>query len=590
MKKNPTVTTKQNICKFLLNQFKLLLLAALAITSNSYAASDFLWAKQGQFYFNGYGVALAADPAGNVYSIGYFSGTTDFDPGAGIFNMTAVGKSDAFILKLDKDGNFVWVKQIGGSDDDNAVGVHADAAGNLYVCGIFKSNSIDIDPGAGTSTLVKSGTQDAYALKLDASGNFVWGKQFGGGTSECNVYSMATDGTGNVVFGGYFSGTADFDPGSAVSSMTSKSADYDGFICKLTNTGAFAWCKQFEGDNFNGVSNIAADASGNVYATGIFEELMDSDPGVSVKNLATAGAVDVFVIKLDASGNFVWSAQGGGTEPDWARGIAVDATGNVFVTGTFDGKANFDPAGAGYHLTSVGGTWSPDAFVLKLNAAGKFSWVKQAGTISPEEVSGIALDAAGNIYITGSFTGVMDVDPGPAATYLTSTNDIDMFIWKLDASGNLVWAKNTVENTVLGRSKGCSIAVDGAQNVYTIGKFDGSVDFDPGTGKFDMNSSDGSEFIFKIGTKSGSAIAEKKAGNELMVVPNPFNEKCIIHSTVPMKNGLIIVRNVLGQVVQKHSNISGNSFETDLSHHPSGTYILELHSSERIATTKIIKE
>ena len=125
---------------------------------------------------------IAIDPAsGAIYTTGFFSATVDFDPGAGVFNLTSAGSGDIFISKLDASGNFVWAKQMGGIAYDKCYSIAIDTAGSgaLYTTGVFEGTA-DFDPGAGTLNLTPAGQYDIFISKLDSSGNFVWAKRIGG--------------------------------------------------------------------------------------------------------------------------------------------------------------------------------------------------------------------------------------------------------------------------------------------------------------------------------------------------------------------------------------------------------------------------
>ncbi|MCF6285500.1 MAG: hypothetical protein L3K26_09955, partial [Candidatus Hydrogenedentes bacterium] len=124
------------------------------------------------------GLAVAVDGAGNVYTTGYFQGTVDFDPGAGVSNLTSAGTKDIFVQKLDSAGNFVWAKGFGGTDNDRGFGIVVDASGNVFSTGEF-SGTVDFDPGLGVTELSSAGGLDVFVQKLDAAGDFVWAKGMG---------------------------------------------------------------------------------------------------------------------------------------------------------------------------------------------------------------------------------------------------------------------------------------------------------------------------------------------------------------------------------------------------------------------------
>src|SRR5436190_5064410 len=148
------------------------------------------------------GLATAIDASGNVYTTGVFDGTADFDPGAGVFKLTSFGLHDIFVCKLDRDGNFIWAKQMGGADtrdfysSDWSLSIAVDASGNVYTTGMF-SGTADFDPGTGVFNLICVDYSDMFVSKLDAAGNFVWAKQMSG-TGVGDATSIATDVSGNV--------------------------------------------------------------------------------------------------------------------------------------------------------------------------------------------------------------------------------------------------------------------------------------------------------------------------------------------------------------------------------------------------------
>lgn len=304
----------------------------------------------------GSGHSLAVDPSGNVYTTGEFMGTTDFNPGIGAFSLTSSSSNwpDIFISKLDSSGNFVWAKAIGGVNDDKGYSIAIDPAGNgdVYITGRFMG-TVDFDPGTGVFNL--TGTN--FISKLDSSGNFIWAKVSGG-------YYIALDSFGNVYTTGFFSGTVDFDPGAGTFNLTS-AGQADIFISKLDGSGNFVWAKAMGGSINDVGASLAVDASGNVYAIGYFSGTGDFDPGPGTLNLTTAGLYDIFISKIDNSGNFVWVKAVGGTSYDYGLSIAISTSGNIHVTGYFQsGSLSF----GAYALIFAGGAaYTYDTFIAKMD-------------------------------------------------------------------------------------------------------------------------------------------------------------------------------------------------------------------------------
>jgi hypothetical protein len=182
--------------------------------------------------------------------------------------------------------------------------------------------------------------------------------------------------------------------------------------------GNFLWAKR-AGGNWNDVGHgIALDSSGNAYVTGYFE-----DTAVfGATTLTSAGQPDTYIAKVDSGGNFLWAKRAGGTSSDIGNGIAVDSSGNAYITGYFWATAVFGAT----TLTSAG---QSDTYIAKVDSGGNFLWAKRAGGISIDEGKSITVDSIGNAYVTGSFNGTAVF----GATTLTSAGGYDVFIWKVPA-------------------------------------------------------------------------------------------------------------------------------------------------------------
>lgn len=426
--------------------------------------------------------AMAVDAHGNVYTTGTFSGTADFDPGPGTFNLTAP-IFGIFVSKLDAGGNFKWAKQLGIG---NGFGICVDTDGNVYTTGRFTGTS-DFDPGAGTFNLTSVGNTDIFISKLDSLGNFVWAKSMGG-TNEDVANDITVHESGNLAITGFFRGNSDFDPGSG--SFNLMAGFIDVFVSVIDTAGNFQWAKRLGGGaGIDGITGSAGNAvkfdeEGNVYTTGFFAGTGDFDPGVSEFNLSSFGGRDIFISKLSREGDFIWAKQMGGTANDQANDIAIDSKGNVYTTGGFDGEADFDPdAGDTFQMTGVQG----DIFVSKLDTDGKFVFAKQMGGAFADVAQGIFVDEEANIYTTGSFFNTADFDPGVSTFELSvvGSNNADIFISKLDANGDFVYA---IKAGGLQNDEGTSIYADERGSIYNAGAFFGFVDFDPSEATFHLTS------------------------------------------------------------------------------------------------------
>jgi hypothetical protein len=433
---------------------------------------------------------FAIDNANNFYLTGNFAGTVDFNPGIGVTNLTSVGGNDAYIVKLDAMGTFVWAKSFGGTGNESSSNISVDPSGNVYTTGSF-SLTADFDPSAGTYTLSSSGLEDIFILKLDASGNFVWAKSMGSTDTDFG-YSLALDPSGNIHVTGNFVGTVDFDPNAGVVNLTSNGL-WDVFVIKIDPTGNLTWAKSIGGNGDEFGNAIIVDGTGNVHITGDFANTVDFDPSVGTYSLSSAGLADIFILKLDGLGNFVWAKNMGGTSSDFTYAIKLDPSGNVYSTGAFNLTADFDPNVGVSNLISSG---SNDIFILKLDNNGNFLWAKNMGGSGDDFGYSIDLDASGNVYTSGAFNSTADFDPSASSYTLTSSGLRDAYISKLDPTGAFVWAKSMGSTS---DDYAISLKTWANDAIYTSGKFAGTVDFDPNVGIKNITSiGTGDAFIHKM--------------------------------------------------------------------------------------------
>ncbi|HRK53538.1 MAG TPA: IPT/TIG domain-containing protein [Cyclobacteriaceae bacterium] len=477
-------------------KFGLLVILIIISTSNNLPAQEvpvFQWAKHtvaggGDEYGN----SVTTDFAGNVLSTGEFTEIADFDPSTAVFNLTPVSNSrDIFISKLDPNGNFLWAKSIGGAGLDAGTSIATDATGNVYITGYY-INSIDFDPGPGTFMMGTSGYQN-FILKLDTDGNFIWVKNI---NAEFSAAFITTHSSGFVYITGYFEGSADFDPGpgSFVISIPNSPGNGDVYVLKLDLDGNFVWARNLgDPSGPSRPSHISIGPSGEVLTSGSFQSTADFDPGLGAFNLVSSGSSDGFISMLDATGTFVWAVSMGGASLDGVAGAEIDASGNTLAAGTFAGTADFDPGPGTSNLTSAGST---DIFILKLNALGNFLWATRTGSTGADEAKAMSINASGDIYTTGYFRGTVDFDPGAGIKNLASAGNQDIFIQKLDGSGNFVWATRTGSAST---DIGNAIHSDASGNIYLNSYFYQTADFDPTCGVINLSSVGSTDvFIQKV--------------------------------------------------------------------------------------------
>jgi hypothetical protein len=376
-------------------------------------SGNLTWAKSFGSAFNNYGGAIVVDSSYNIYIAGAFQGVVDFDPSPAIFNLTSLGSRDIFLIKLDSSGNFAWGQSFGSNNNDYCYSIVLDKSANIIITGgfyetgsgwdIFISKfdsfgniiwgktlggpffdwgfsvtsdhndnvystggfqgTVDFDPGPGVYNLTSSGLLDIYIIKFDSSGNFMWAKAFSGSQSAL-CYSIAVDLSGNIYTTGFFHETVDFDPGLTGFYLSSTGGfASDAFISKLDSAGNFLWAKSIGGSNPDVGQSITVDINSTLYITGTFYGTADFDPSQQVFNLSSVDSSDIFILKLDSDGNFLWAGSLGGVGNNFSSLILVKNN-LIYTTGSFEETVDFDTGQGIYNISSSGGR---DIFIHKMS-------------------------------------------------------------------------------------------------------------------------------------------------------------------------------------------------------------------------------
>jgi len=478
---------------------------------------------------------------------------------------------------------FVWAVRAGSGEFDFGRGIAMDDLGNIFVTGDFRGTVL-----FGDTTLTSAGTLDMFIAKYNVDGNFLWVNQ-AGATGGALGYGVVTDGSGNIIVAGDFWGMANFGGDTTLTTAGGI------FIAKYDGDGNLLWVEQAGGSVL--WSGIAIDGSGNSIVTGSFIETAtfgdttltsagrdmfiikyDGDgtflwvESAGVRNiteavygfsvamdalgniivtgsllgtatffggditLTSAGSFDIFIAKYDGNGNFLWVKQAGGTLHDTGWGITTDGSGNIIVTGHFTGTATFGN-------TTLSGGGSENIFIAKYDGDGNFLWAKQAGGGNGDRRGrGIVTEGLGNIIVTGNFRGTATF----GNTILSSAGSDDIFVAKYDGDGNFLWVKQAGGS---GFERGREIATDGSGNIVLTGDFGGTATFGDTT-----LTSAGSQDIFIAKLDLVTGIEEEfvlpKSFNLSQSYPNPFNPSTTIEFSVPVNSNVrLTIYNLLGQVV-----------------------------------------
>lgn len=423
---------------------------ASGICKSGLCVNSHIWSEHFGGTGSAFSVGVAVDLFGNTTLIGALAGSADL--GGGL--LTTAGGDDVVVAKYDPTGGYLWSKRFGGMMDQTPNAVAIDALGNAVVAGALAGAT---DFGGGL--LTSAGNSDVFVAKLSLAGNPVWSQRFGDGQDQVAT-GVAVDGPGNAFVTGRFYGKVDFGGGTLTSTGGS-----NVFLAKMSTNGNPLWSQRFGGAKGAGARGVATDTSGNVVVTGQFEGTIDFGGGPLTSHGSAFGAGDVFVAKFNSSGQPAWSTSFGDTFADFGTSVATDVTGNVFVAGTFQGTADL----GGVMITSTGAM--PDVFIVKLDAAGKYVWSRKIGGATQVSFPSIAVDQAGAVMLTANFVGAINVEGGPL---LTSAGDSDVLIAKFDSTGGYVWSKEFGD---LDGQFARGIAAKGANHVVFAGDFAGSINF-----------------------------------------------------------------------------------------------------------------
>jgi hypothetical protein len=372
------------------------------------------------------GFSIAIDNSGNAYITGW-TFSTDYYVTPGAFQTTNGGFSDVFVSKLNSTGTaLIYSTYIGGSDNDYGTGIAIDGTGNAYITGSTGSTNYDIT--SGTFQTTNGGFTDVFVTKLNSTGSGLIYSTYIGGSDNDVGYSIAIDGSGNA----YITGTTystDYDITSGAFQTTFGGGNTDVFVCKLNSTGtALIYSTYIGGSNTDVGFAIALDGSGNTYITG-YTYSTDYDITAGAFQTINGGFADVFVTKLNITGSgLIYSTYIGGGSVESGYSIAIDGSGNAYITGYTD-STDYDITPGAFQTTNEG---SKDVFVTKLNSTGTaLIYSTYIGGSDEDWGYSIAIDGSGNAYITGkTYSTNYDITAGSFQT--TKGGGFDVFVTKLD--------------------------------------------------------------------------------------------------------------------------------------------------------------
>ncbi len=447
------------------------------------------------------------DDAGNIYLTGDFDNIVDFDPGEGEKLIDPAGGTDGYILKLDGDQNFVWVRHLDGVERSEQLpaSIALDADGGILVSGEF-TDQTNFNP-LGSDGVVDAVGRDGYLVKFDNDGTFQWVYHLAG-ARETEVLSVSVDKNNDYYITGFYEGIVEFGDGVVSQSVAN---DEDIFLQKLSSSGEILWSK-FLGSDENERGQYVLAHGDHLYFTGYYKGQIDfdTDEGEAVIN-SLDGSSDAFIQKMTLDGDHLWIRSFGGSSIDEGIAIAIDSEENVLLGGDYLSTVYFNEDQSIFFENIIGA-----GFLLKLSPMGDLTWVKAV-----RAPGALAIDPQDNIYTVGSFEKPFDFDPSEDELILEGVNGTNGFLQKFDPDGNHVWVKQLEKIQGSGTTEVKSVEIDQVGNIYLGGNFWETMDFDPSSNSFELTSSkwrDG--FLVQLETEI-TRVKLPDISYQFKVYPNP---------------------------------------------------------------------
>ena len=348
---------------------------------------------------------VLVDSNDNVYITGSFQGIVDFDPSGAVNNLTAVGNDDVFVASYTSDGDFRWGFSLGSANSDSTSGFSIDSMDNLFINFRAEEVTIDVDPGLGTVNISFEDFGGVVA-SYDSDGNFRWVIQIDDDLDD-SLRDLATDLDGNVLVVGLIADQVEFNPNGTSFELASNGND--NFVASYDNNGILRWA--FLVGNVQ-LTNVVVDQNGNLYISGLLDDLTDLDPGPGTTTLDPADGDRLFV-SYNQDGGFRWAFN---TEFS-INDLAIDDANNVLAGGSFEGPQDFDLT-SGTFILSNPNPLNRNGFVASYNADGKLNLAFMLESDDSATVSGIVGIDYGKVAIVGSYEDDLDLNPGPGTELL----------------------------------------------------------------------------------------------------------------------------------------------------------------------------
>ncbi len=541
---------------------------------------------------------IKIDLNGNILITGVFSDTIDADPSPASEYLVSRGGYDVFLAKYDPSGNLIWATSFGGPSLDSVSDMATDNLGMIYLGGNFRGKTF-FGSGQGYDSISSNGRSDGFIAKFDQNGGFEWLKRIGGPDRDFINRIGAQNGYAYLL--GYFRGTVDFDPGPSSYNISSNGLD-ERFVAKFDQNGDFLFAKEFgiiprpphmvpcpvfcyDRDH---VCFLDINDAGDIFIAGntkAFGYRIDLYPGPGVLSLKCSEQTS-YILRLDSAGNYQSLAQFEGS-PMTPTGIYFSKQDQVVSFGKFYLDVDFDPGpGTKVIRGEYFDPWTSDNYVSTLTSSFSYSGAFKIGGIKLTEISNVASDHRGMLYLIGGFYSTVDFDPGPGLYNLTASGISDGFLEKVKPNGNLIWAIRAGGD---GAVKPTSVAIGPNGEIYEAGVFTFNANFDPsGTSGRLTSLGDGDIYLRKISDPLG--IESKNQLKNVRAFPNPFTNEINIEFQSTMEYVSVQLISSHGQIIQEVEGKSCNELLMKNEVEP-GIYFLKVQDSNMaVQILKVVKK
>lgn len=545
----------------------LLSISLLLISGHSF--TQYGWARTFGDFNSDLGYCSTTNNAGDLIVGGYFQGTIDVGHNQSGFTLNAL-EASPYLVKYNSSGAAVWANVwLAGEGGMNYIYSVTTDGSNVYVLGAF-SGRIDLDPGLELQATSEA-TPGFFIAKIDNNGDQIWVKGIETPTGFFTPRQIQFAAGGHLKVSGIMSGTIDVDPGTGTTTLDA-AAGFTTVFMDYTDDGDFMWAKQLSvSENFSpDVNGIAADANGNLYATGYYTEAVDFDPGLG-NAASTPAAQDFYLLKLDPDGDFVWVK----TLPETVGGdVEIDHSGNIIVTGSFSTTVDFD---FGTGTESYTPTSGKDAFILKLDPATDFIWCNTIYGDGDQVGKCLAIGPNNKICSAGRFVTTMEIAQGAYSYSSDSPDQDEVYYLTTDSSGNYL-----ITYTLIGTGAATvfSVSCSTANDEYMIGHYNGTADLNMNAEIYEYASAGFYDaYAIKIGEWSYAGL-DKNNPNPIVVYPNPTSKNI---SVAGIQNEAFVVRDLQGRTL-KEGILNGN--EIALPELSEGQYLLCIEGRSPVSFTK----